>query len=503
MATRFSSGNLKFEVGFGPVKTSARDSETPFNLAILGDFTGRSNRGLIEPMAQRKAWHVDCDNLNQVMAKLDARLHLNTTDPSARPVELRFAELDDFHPDKLVKQAAPLAALADQRQRLLNPATAAAAVSELQSLLDQPSITPAQPVAAPSATTESDAETMARLLGGAPAPSPAAKTAPPRVVGIDQLLKQAVGSSAVAGVTPQQTALLSVVELELAARLRTFLHHPEFQALEAGWRGLDLLVRNFGAEENLKLWIVDVSKAELVADLPDATSLPVTGTWKFVQTQAEQQPWALWLGLYTFTDERADIELLGNLATIAAQTGAPFIANACPHYVNCESFGNQPDPVDWRRPLPTDVREPWERLRALPEAAHVALALPRFLLRHPYSSQGESIETFAFEELPNHSEHEAYLWGNPAVLCGYLVAAAFSAEGWEMQSCGGDVGELPICAVDEDGEKRVKPCAEAWLGERACQVIIGQGLIPVLSIKGRDGVHIPALQSLAGSPLRF
>jgi hypothetical protein len=36
----------------------------------------------------------------------------------------------------------------------------------------------------------------------------------------------------------------------------------------------------------------------------------------------------------------------------------------------------------------------------------------------------------------------------------------------------------------------VQPCAEAWLTDRASEAILGQGLMPLLSVKGRDAVRL-------------
>jgi type VI secretion system protein ImpC len=122
------------------------------------------------------------------------------------------------------------------------------------------------------------------------------------------------------------------------------------------------------------------------------------------------------------------------------------------------------------------------------------------LLRLPYGKQTEPIDSFPFEELRTDSAHEAYLWGNSALLCGYLFASAFQANGWDMEDDNsGEIGELPVHSFTQDGESKVKPCAEAWLTERAAQKILSQGLIPVLSIKCRDAVRVAVLQSLAGS----
>jgi predicted component of type VI protein secretion system len=65
----------------------------------------------------------------------------------------------------------------------------------------------------------------------------------------------------------------------------------------------------------------------------------------------------------------------------------------------------------------------------------------------------------------------------------------------------GEVGELPVYTFEEDGETKAKPCGEAWLNERAGSVMIGKGLMPVLSIRGRDAVRVAAIQSLAGGAL--
>jgi type VI secretion system protein ImpC len=342
---------------------------------------------------------------------------------------------------------------------------------------------------------------MARLLGNAGQEStpPKPKETPSAV---ERLIRDAICSSVVPSATPHQAALLSVLEMELASQLRLLLHHPQFQALEATWRGLDFLVRNFGGEENLKLCLVDISKAELSGDLQSQESLASSGVWRIIEREAQERPWTVWLGLHTFGDQLADLEALGRLAKISAQARAPFISGASPGLVACDSFGVHPDPTDWNQPVTAEFRDGWQALRVLPEASHIGLALPRFLLRLPYGKQSEPIESFGFEELATELLHEAYLWGNPAVLCGYLLASAFQAEGWDMQPGGAsEVTDLPLHVFQEDGEAKAKPCAEAWLTERASQVILSEGLIPVLSIKGRDAVRVVNLQSVRGSAL--
>ena len=56
-------------------------------------------------------------------------------------------------------------------------------------------------------------------------------------------------------------------EQQMGVLMRAILHHPEFQAFETAWRALDLLTREFETDKLLKLYILDISKAEIAADL--------------------------------------------------------------------------------------------------------------------------------------------------------------------------------------------------------------------------------------------
>ncbi len=126
------------------------------------------------------------------------------------------------------------------------------------------------------------------------------------------------------------------------------------------------------------------------------------------------------------------------------------------------------------------------------------MASPRVLLRQPYGRDSDSIDSFPFEELTGDAVHERYLWGNPAFFCGYLLADAFKAEGWEAGFTGaGEVGGVPVHKFRQDGETKVKACAEAWLTDRAAEVIERQGIMPFQSVKGRDAVRLVNMRSIA------
>ena len=485
MSASSSSGKLNFEFGFGGSPASARrDPEEPFRILILADFGGRANRGVREPLGTRRVRPVDIDNLESVLAGLGAALNLAQG-------ALQFRTLDDFHPDQLLPRLAPLAELAAARRLLQTPSTAAQGAKDLERLLGAGTI-PQEPAPAPAAAAESTENTLARLLGGGPKQAGAtSKTG--SGLDLQAIIRNIVGATSSAPAAPAGLAgLRSAVDLELSSRLRPVLHQPAFQGLESGWRLLDWLIRRCPDEERVKFAVLDATVEELAADLAG------------LHRMLRDQPPDVLAGNYIFGASPADVAALGGLARLCASLDAAFLAAAHPQLAGCDSFGLHPDPDDWRVAAPAEVREAWQTLRASPEAKHVGLALPRFLLRQPYGAGSDSIESFSFDELPDSSAHEAFLWGNSAFLCAHLLADAFAAAGEAMDSAGGGtVGELPVFRFKEEGESAMKPCAEAWLTDRAADVILRQGLIPCLSIKGSDAVRVAGLQSIAspGSPL--
>ena len=113
---RYSSfGSIQLDVttGKSPIE-SPSSNDAPFRIAILGDFSGRTSRGIVETgrgLAQRSPILIDRDNFDEVMEKLDAEIHL----PVAGSV--RFKELDDFHPDQLQARLPMFSNLRESRQR--------------------------------------------------------------------------------------------------------------------------------------------------------------------------------------------------------------------------------------------------------------------------------------------------------------------------------------------------------------------------------------------------
>ena len=494
------------------------EQDTPFRIVLLGDWSGRANRPPSAPgpeIAARNPVLVDRDNFDQLMAKIACEVHLSLAGDESRPLTIRFNGLDDFHPDRIYERIEVFEALKRVRQRLGNPATFVAAADEVRGWTGKKAVPrvagereTAAPERSPSALrgVKPDGGSLLEQMLEESESGRAADASQPRVPDdLDMLLQTVVGPFLVPRDDPQQAELVAAVDEATAKLMRAILRHPDFQAIEAAWRGLYFLVSRLETDTKLKLYILDVSKAELAADLHSSNDLQATGIYRLLVERTVgtpgAEPWAVLAGNYTFDQTPADVELLSRMARIAQRAGSPFIAAASPHVLGCESLAEQPDPDDWQVTAAREDSQAWESLRQRPEASYLGLALPRFLLRLPYGKETEPVEHFDFEEMDEQAGHENYLWGNPSFVCVYLLGMAFSEYEWDLRpGVIQDIEDLPLHVYEKEGESRIKPCAEALLTMRAAETILEKGIMPLLSFQGSDRIRLARFESLADPP---
>src|ERR1039458_2271539 len=65
-------------------------------------------------------------------------------------------------------------------------------------------------------------------------------------------------------------ALIAEIDEKISRQVDVVLHHPDFQKLESAWRGLKFAVDHTDFRENIKVEVLNVSKADLMTDFEDA-----------------------------------------------------------------------------------------------------------------------------------------------------------------------------------------------------------------------------------------
>jgi type VI secretion system protein ImpC len=508
MAKPFNFGEIKLTVG-GDGTSAIPDPETPFCVALIGDFSGRVNRGICESasIASRRLTLVDRDNFDEVFRKLGAEIHL----PLGKSGTSRFgfAELDDFHPDRIFERAPIFERLREVRTRLNDPATFAETAEELGLVYNrtatsgrsQPELSRPPAASVPRLASGSLLDEMIEQSEAHPSDDQ-----PRRADELQEFVRRVTEPHLVAAADPRQAEAIAVIDRATGLQMRALLHTRDFQALEAAWRAVFLLVRRIETGSQLKLYLIDISKAELAKDLASASDLRETGAYRlFVERSvgaSGAEPWTVIAGNYNFEAGGEDFELLARLAKVASAAGAAFVAGASPRLLGLQSFSTPPEARDWRGMRDADTAEAWAALRGLPEAKSVGLALPRFLLRLPYGRKTAPVEAFDFEEMPDGPSPEDYLWGNAAFACALLLAQSFAESGWEMGSnLISEIDDLPLHAYEYNGESGLQPCAETLMTDELAERILQNGLMPLASLKGKDAVRLVRFQSVA-EPLR-
>ena len=480
---------MQYEVNFGRLDTRNRPAPGPvFRVALLGDFSGRAAAGALETgeaLGRRKPLKADVDTLDDLIARLLPRLAIALDGETAVTVPL--ATLDDFHPDQLAENLPLFEQLLDLRRTLQSRSGFDRAAKEVLSWAGAELLPPSSRRARGAAiATDRKLSDLARLTGRKPRGEAMA----------GDLIRRIVGPHIVPEQDKRQDVLIARVDAALSDAMRRLLHHPDYQAAEALWRGLEFLVRRAETGARLQIVLYDISAEELAADLAASDQLAQSALYSLLVEQpkldAHQGPLSLIAGLYQFEVTPPHAELLGRMAQLAAAAGTPFIASVGPGTFRTPEH-------DWH-PL---VRQAWRELRALPASVYLGLATPRFLLRLPYGKKTDPIDAFAFEEFTPESGLRGMLWGNPAILLAHLIVQGW-LQGGKAAKPGAvaTVGELPVYVYyDTDGEQIALPCTERLFTERNAIQVAAAGVIPMLSLRGRPEIRAGGFGSLAGAPL--
>lgn len=505
------SGNKpRMSFGFGIDNQEAREDDKPsysssgqpLHIAILGDFSARDNGDVFEPetINKRRLYELDRDNIEELLQRFDITLSLRLSKASDASVNVPLRHFDDFHPDELYQNIEVFDRLRALRARLRNNNTFHAAVAEMQGWIIEAKLQPRPEPVEPGITAEdivAGSSVLDSVLNSTQTSSRQQQDNSTENM-VDRLVKEIVAPYVESKADPRQPEMVAAVDTAISDHMRSILHHPEFQSLEAAWLALEFLISRVETHSKLKLFIMDVSKRELQADLAQ-DDIAACGLYrKFCDlAQGESAP-ALLIGNYRFSDSIEDVLLLSQIGTVAQQAGSSFIAAADEKLFGCVSLAQTPDVDDWAYELSSGFSKAWSMLRESPVAGNLALAAPGFLLRQPYGKSSRPIESFSFEEIPGNYSHHSFLWGNAAFIKAEQIARAFARQGWSMNPAQAyETANLPLYFYVDEGDKVPTPTAEILLSERGGDKIRAQGLNALCSVKSSDSIRSGGFYSLA------
>jgi type VI secretion system protein ImpC len=297
---------------------------------------------------------------------------------------------------------------------------------------------------------------------------------------------------------------IAQIDQLVSAQLNEIMHHPDFQKLEAAWRGLKYLLSQSETGTGLKIKVLNVSKQDLLKDLRKAAEFDQSALFKKVYEEEfgvfGGAPFGALIGNYEFGRSSEDVELLEKVSAVAAAAHAPFLAGTAPSMFNMESMTELSSPPSLAKIFDTTEYARWKYFRETEDSRYVGLTVPRMLLRLPYGAETAPIEAFNYEERVDGTDHDKYLWGSSAWALGARITQAFAKYGWcatiRGVESGGLVEALPTHNFrTEAGDLAMKCPAETAVTDRREKELADLGFIPLVHQKNTANAAFFSVQS--------
>jgi type VI secretion system protein ImpC len=472
----------------GKQNRSSHSSE--FSVVILGDFSGRASRGLTGPLSRLVP--VDRDNFFELFSAFDIKLKLPFDE---QPIE--FKDFEHLHPDYLLDQLAIFAKFRQWQRKALKPEHFEGLLEELRAAKvwnDQTASAQVQAGATPSADkADNNVDFLLEqvLNQGVEA---SAQT------DVEQLIRSIVAPYATLKADIRLSEVQNAINQAMAQTLRSILHHGHFHNLEATWRSVYFFVRRIASDNGIKIWLLDISEAELAQKSEGEPTQSALYDLLVKQRQAAgQSGHNLIINLFSVDNSLNSLPWLTNLAAIAAANNGACVGAANPNIAGCSNLIGMPDPTQWQA-VAEEFGSAWQAFRTHTDAAHMALTAPRFLLRTPYGKKSSPIEAFDFTEMIADGNHQHYLWGSSAVLVGVVLVELWLNGGGVINSAAASqIDQLPIHVEKTAAGEQLIPSAEIVILDSTVAALREAGLLVVRSIYNKNAVLIPLLNSCAAN----
>jgi type VI secretion system protein ImpC len=326
---------------------------------------------------------------------------------------------------------------------------------------------------------------------------------------VQTLAQQALAHTQLIGTDTLRTieSMIAAIDRKLTEQVNAILHHEDFQKLESAWRGLHYMVNNTETDEFLKIRVMSISKQELGKTLKRYKGTAWDQSPLFKKLYEEEygqfggEPFGAIVGDYHFDHSPPDVELLAEMAKIAASAHAPFITGAAPTVMQMESWSELANPRDLTKIFTTPEYAAWRSLRESDDARYLAMCMPRFLGRLPYGAKTSPVDAFDFEEDTTGSDHDKYGWCNAAYAMATNINRSFKEYGWCSRirgvESGGVVTNLPTHTFPtDDGGVDMKCPTEIAISDRREAELSKNGFLAMIHRKNSELAAFIGAQSL-------
>ena len=316
--------------------------------------------------------------------------------------------------------------------------------------------------------------------------------------GIAGIVQKAAGLDTTKLVINKQVVddFIAEIDQQISAQVNEVLHNSGFQKMESSWRSLWYLVDNTEFRQNIRIEVLNASKEDLLEDFQDCKDWQKSGLFKTVYRDQYNtfggNPYGMMVSNYSFDARSPECQLLTEIARVSAVAKCPFIAGSDPRMFGKkeESFAGLPRMAEMYEIFEQPQYTKWNSFRDSDDARYVGLAMPRFLLRKPYTVEDQDVKDFTFEEDVRTETHDRYLWGNAAFALAGRMTESFATNGWYNAvvgpTSGGTVPDLPLHQYEATGQYQTKIPTETLISEDVDVDLCNFGFVPLVMRKGSD-----------------
>lgn len=523
--------------------------EIPFILGVIAPLSAKSDKAL-PPLRDRKMVQIDRDNFNKVLESVEPRLKLsvpNTLESTGQlSVNVAFTHIEDFDPVAVVSRVPALNTIYGERSRLrdfmakldgndaLNNILTdvisdsekgdalKAAVAGAKEAVDAARAAKSDQAAYEQAILDAyaaeleDGKDIAKML--AEGQMILEETQKPYAVElIAEFVEQIMVKDDLlpTGDNPEfnhggmLTQRVAEKDVTISKQLNHIMHHDDFQALEASWRGLHFLVMNTETNNKLKIRLLNVSYDDLFKDLDKAVEFDQSALFKIIYEEEYGtfggEPYSALVGDFEFGRTAKDIKFLEMISGVAAAAHAPFIASAYAKLFDMDDFGNLYKPRDLSKIFESAELIQWRAFRESEDSRYVTLTLPKVMMRLPYHHENNPVEGIYFDEdvaitlvdedgsekSKKQVDASKILWGSPAYILGQKITNAFSLHGWTAAirgvEGGGLVEGLPAYTFEtENGDIELNCPTQVAITDRREKELNDLGFMAICHCKGTN-----------------
>jgi type VI secretion system protein ImpD len=280
----------------------------------------------------------------------------------------------------------------------------------------------------------------------------------------------------------------------LAAQLNLLLEHQRFKALEAAWRGTELVVAASAGSADIRIKMFDQTWSELSRDLQSGLDSRRSVSYRNIVMRELDTPGGEPFGVLfvdhglslSIDNEYDDFHTAQLLCDLGAAAACPVILGLAPDFFGENDAAWVTNHRRIASILTGDDYRSWHMLRHHANARFLGIAWPEVLLRGRYEDCDAG---FAFHQWPSSGSG---VWGQGGIAFLCTIIAEYRRCAWFgfLKMVGNGAGEGAVVSLawtpTPAGSSRVA-VARLRLTRSTGQFLSEQGLIPLCeSLKSHD-----------------